>query len=102
MQKPFEKMPKFNMMTCMILHSLHDAQVADVGHQPILYKDDVASAFLNLPTHPIWQIQQVTMVNGKFNIVHQLVMCHPVPWGPTLGYPTTGGDGTQRGGDYEG
>jgi len=31
--------------------SLHDTRLANVGRQLILYKDDVASAFLNLPAH---------------------------------------------------
>jgi hypothetical protein len=53
--------------------SLHDARVANVGRQLILYKDDVASAFLNLPAHPIWQIRQVAVVDGKLNIVHRFV-----------------------------
>src|ERR1700677_4366932 len=53
--------------------SLHDARLANVGHQLILYKDDVASAFLNLPAHPIWQIWQVVVVDGKLQIVHQLI-----------------------------
>ena len=48
---------------------LHDARLANVGRQLILYKDDVTSAFLNLPAHPIWQIWQVAVVDGKLQIV---------------------------------
>src|ERR1700720_1292369 len=52
---------------------LHDACLANAGRQLILYKDDVASAFFNLPAHPIWQIRQVVAVDGKLQIVRQLV-----------------------------
>src|SRR5882724_13036037 len=44
---------------------LHNARLANIGRQLILYKDDVTSAFLNLPAHPIWQIRQVVVVDGK-------------------------------------
>ena len=53
--------------------ALHDACLTNVGRQLILYKDDIASAFLNLPAHPIWQIRQVAVVDGKLLIVQQLV-----------------------------
>ena len=35
----------------------------------VLYKSDVASAFLNLPAHPLWQLQQVVSVDRKRYIV---------------------------------
>jgi hypothetical protein len=57
----------------MTSDSLHDAQLANTGCQLILYKDDVASAFLNLPAHPIWQIRQVMVVDGKLQIVQWLI-----------------------------
>jgi hypothetical protein len=53
--------------------ALHDAQLENVGQQLVLYKDDVASTFLNLPAHPIWQIRQVVIVDGKLQIVRRLV-----------------------------
>jgi hypothetical protein len=53
--------------------SLHNARLANVERQLVLYKDDVASAFLNLPAHPIWQIRQVVVVDGKLQIVRRLV-----------------------------
>ena len=49
--------------------ALHDARLANIGQGLILYKDDVTSAFLNLPAHPIWQIRQVVVVNRKLHIV---------------------------------
>jgi hypothetical protein len=39
----------------------------------ILYKSDVAAAFLNLPAHPIWQLRQVVSVDGDRYIVRRLV-----------------------------
>jgi hypothetical protein len=49
--------------------SLHDVWLANVAHQLILYKTNMASAFLNWPTHPIWQIHQTIVVEGKLYIV---------------------------------
>jgi len=39
----------------------------------ILYKSNVAMAFLNLPTHPIWQLHQVVTVDGQKYIVRHLI-----------------------------
>jgi hypothetical protein len=39
----------------------------------ILFKSDVASAFLNLPAHPIGQLNQTVVVDGNFHIVRRLV-----------------------------
>ncbi|KAF8805749.1 hypothetical protein BYT27DRAFT_7103816 [Phlegmacium glaucopus] len=39
----------------------------------VLYKSDVAGAFLNLPAHPLWQIRQVVSIDGKRFIVRRLV-----------------------------
>lgn len=39
----------------------------------VLFKSDVASAFLNLPAHPIWQLNQIVVVDGKFHLVRRLV-----------------------------
>ncbi|KAF8809907.1 hypothetical protein BYT27DRAFT_7222240 [Phlegmacium glaucopus] len=40
----------------------------------ILYKSDVASAFLNLSAHPIWQLQQVVTIDNKKYIVQLLLL----------------------------
>lgn len=52
---------------------LHDARNTNLFRHLTLYKSDVASAFLNLPAHPIWQLRQVVIVNGKLHIVRRLV-----------------------------
>jgi hypothetical protein len=52
---------------------LHDARLSNPGVPPVLFKDDVATAFLNLPAHPIWQLRQVVMVDGRLYIVRRLV-----------------------------
>jgi len=53
--------------------ALHDARLTNAGRQLVLYKDDITSALLNLPAHLIWQIRQVVVVDGKLQIVRQLV-----------------------------
>lgn len=52
---------------------LHDARNVNPSHPLTLYKSDVASAFLNLPAHPIWQLRQVVNVEGHLHIVRRLV-----------------------------
>jgi hypothetical protein len=39
----------------------------------VTFKSDVASAFLNLPAHPIFQLRQVVRIEGKLFIVRWLV-----------------------------
>ncbi|KAJ3816936.1 hypothetical protein F5880DRAFT_1633710 [Lentinula raphanica] len=39
----------------------------------VLFKSNVAKAFLNLPAHPLWQLCQVVSVDGGFHIVRRLV-----------------------------
>ena len=39
----------------------------------VLYKSDVVTAFLYLPTHPLWQLRQVVNVDGDRYIVRRLV-----------------------------
>jgi hypothetical protein len=51
---------------------LHDTRAANPGRQ-LVVKDDVASAFLNLPAHPIWQLRQTVTIDGKLYIVRHLV-----------------------------
>jgi hypothetical protein len=53
--------------------TLHDAHLANIERRLVLYKDDVVSAFLNLPAHPLWQIQQIAVVDGKLQIVCRLI-----------------------------
>ena len=38
-------------------------------HRTVIFKSDIASAFLNLPGHPLWQIQQIVILDGSFYIV---------------------------------
>ena len=39
----------------------------------VLFKSDVASAFLNLPAHPLWQMRQIVSIDGSLHIVRRLV-----------------------------
>jgi hypothetical protein len=52
---------------------LHECCHNNTGKHLILFKDDVASAFLNLPAHPIWQLMQTVIVDTKLHIVCCLV-----------------------------
>jgi hypothetical protein len=54
-------------------YCLRNARRIHSGRQLVLFKDDVASAFLNLPAHPIWQLRQVVSVDGKLYIVRRFV-----------------------------
>ncbi|KAG9221044.1 hypothetical protein CCMSSC00406_0005517 [Pleurotus cornucopiae] len=53
---------------------LHDARNDYPHRKLVLFKSDVASAFLNLPAHPIWQLRQVVKVDNKYHIVRRLVI----------------------------
>ncbi|KZP12350.1 hypothetical protein FIBSPDRAFT_936933 [Athelia psychrophila] len=53
--------------------SLRDARREFPTRTLITYKSDVKNAFLNLPCHPIWQLQQVVQVDGKYYFVWRLV-----------------------------
>jgi hypothetical protein len=53
--------------------ALHYAQLDNPGRRLILYKDDIATAFLNLPVHPIWQLRQVVSLDDVFHIVWRLI-----------------------------
>jgi hypothetical protein len=48
---------------------LHDARQANPGVPLFIFKDDVVTAFLNLPAHPIWQLRQIVLVDGRLYIV---------------------------------
>jgi hypothetical protein len=53
--------------------TLHNARKGNPGKRLVTFKSDVASAFLNLPAHPIFQLRQVVRVDGKLYIVRRLV-----------------------------
>lgn len=53
--------------------TMRDAKAANPNCRLVVFKDDVASAFLNLPAHPIWQLRQVVSVDGKLYMVRRLV-----------------------------
>ena len=53
--------------------AMHQAHQDNPAVDLILYKLDVATAFLNLPAHPIWQLRQVVTVDNMKYIVHCLV-----------------------------
>lgn len=52
---------------------MRDAKAQNPGRRLVTFKSDVAKAFLNLPAHPIWQLRQVVLVDGKLHIVRRLV-----------------------------
>lgn len=52
---------------------LHNVREQHPGEEFVLFKDDVASAFLNLAAHPIWQLRQVCTVGLGHHIVRRLV-----------------------------
>lgn len=53
--------------------ALREARAQNPGRSLVTFKDDVASAFLNLPAHPIWQLRQVVIVDTIMQIVRRLV-----------------------------
>ena len=53
--------------------ALREARKDNPGRRIVTFKSDVASAFLNLPAHPIWQLRQVVNIEGKLYIVRRLV-----------------------------
>jgi hypothetical protein len=53
--------------------TLHNARKSNPGRRLVTFKSDVASAFLNLPAHPIFQLRQVVRIEGKLFIVRRLV-----------------------------
>ncbi|KAF8868162.1 hypothetical protein CPB84DRAFT_1858412 [Gymnopilus junonius] len=68
--------------------ALREAQKAFPGHSFVTFKSDVASAFLNLPAHLLWQLHQVVMVDGRLHIVQHLVFGNwalPRIWCTVLG-----------------
>ena len=53
--------------------ALLQAKLKHPGRQVILWKSDVAKAFLNLPVHPIWQLRQMVTVDELVHIIWRLV-----------------------------
>ena len=53
--------------------ALYDAIANNPAKEIITFKSDIASAFLNLPAHPLWQIRQIVIVDGKGHVVRRLV-----------------------------
>jgi hypothetical protein len=49
--------------------TLHNTHTNNPGKHLVTFKSDVASAFLNLPAHPIFQLRQVVKIEGKLFIV---------------------------------
>ncbi|TEB19506.1 hypothetical protein FA13DRAFT_1718725 [Coprinellus micaceus] len=48
--------------------AMHDAKRKFPDEEWTLFKSDVASAFLNLPAHPIYQLHQAVIVDGFLHI----------------------------------
>ncbi|EMD30707.1 hypothetical protein CERSUDRAFT_60921, partial [Gelatoporia subvermispora B] len=61
---------------------LRAARSKHPGQPLVVFKSDVASAFLNLPAHPIWQLCQVVRVDGKLHQVQLLILWDTIgcPW----------------------
>src|SRR5271169_5374970 len=53
--------------------TMRNERRAHPGRKLVTFKSDVATAFLNLPAHPIWQLRQVVTVDQELTIVHRLV-----------------------------
>lgn len=53
--------------------ALYDAMEDNPLREIITFKSDIASAFLNLPAHPLWQMRQIVHVDGKVHVVRRLV-----------------------------
>ena len=49
--------------------NLHNACLSNPGRCLVTFKSDIASALLNLPAHPIFQLHQVVRIEGKLFIV---------------------------------
>lgn len=53
--------------------ALYDAIENNPLKEIITFKSDIASAFLNLPAHPLWQIRQIVIVDSEGHVVRRLV-----------------------------
>jgi len=52
---------------------LYNAIRTTPNRRLVVFKSDVASAFLNLPAHPLWQLRQIVTVDEALHIVRRLV-----------------------------
>jgi hypothetical protein len=52
---------------------LHNIKQLQPRRSLVLFKSDVAKAFLNLPAHPVWQLRQFVCVDGQYYCVRRLV-----------------------------
>jgi hypothetical protein len=52
---------------------LHRALLDNPGKRLTLFKSDIASAFLNLPVHPIWQLRQIVSVDDILRLVRRFI-----------------------------
>jgi hypothetical protein len=52
---------------------LHRAVLDNPSKHLTLLKSDIASAFLNLPVHPIWQLRQLVRVDGILYLGHHFI-----------------------------
>ena len=52
---------------------LRSVKLMHLNRTLILFKSDITSAFLNLPAHPIWQLNQIVKVDRSLHIVCCLV-----------------------------
>ena len=53
--------------------ALYDAMEENPLQEIVTFKSDIASAFLNLPAHPLWQLRQIVIVDGIGHVVRRLV-----------------------------
>jgi hypothetical protein len=53
--------------------ALYDAMEDNPLQEIVTFKSDIASAFLNLPAHPLWQLRQIVFVDEVAHVVRRLV-----------------------------
>ncbi|KAL0564201.1 hypothetical protein V5O48_017855, partial [Marasmius crinis-equi] len=53
---------------------MRHAKLSHPGKSFVCFKSDVQGAFLNLPAHPLWQLRQVVVVDGKFFTVRRIML----------------------------
>lgn len=58
----YNDMHSFGQVLC-------DAKENNLNHCLVTYKSDIATAFLNLPDHPLWQLRQVVVVEGHLYLM---------------------------------
>lgn len=51
--------------------ALYDAIENNQLREIVTFKSDIASVFLNLPAHPLWQMWQIVIVDGEGHVVRQ-------------------------------